>query len=95
MDTDVFQLILKMGHGILSARVVPHDRFTKRFSGLPTPHYGRLALIRNACQSRASKISATAQLITLFLPMTLTLFLAQPAASKDFVPSSIHMSACC
>ncbi len=101
MDTDIFQLILKVGYGILGARVVPHDCFTKRLSGLPTPHYGSLALIRNACQPRASKISTTASLshvITLLgsiLPRTLTLSLAQPAASKDFVPSSIQMSACC
>jgi hypothetical protein len=98
LDTNIFQLILEMSHGILGARVVPHDRFTKRLSGLPTPHYGSLALIRNACQSRASKISTTAPLshaITSILPRTLTLSLAQPAASKDFVPSSIQMSACC
>ena len=53
LDTDVFELVLEMGHGILGARIVPHDCFTKRLSGLPTPYNGSLALVRNACQSKA------------------------------------------
>jgi hypothetical protein len=53
-----------MGHGILGARVVPHNCFTKRLSSLLTPYDGSLALIRNACtcQSRSKlKISTAAQ----------------------------------
>lgn len=53
LDTDLFELMLEMGHGILGARIVPHDGFTKRLSGLPTPYNGSLALIRNACQCQS------------------------------------------
>ena len=52
--TDIFELMLEMGHGVLGARIVPHDSFTKRLSGLPAPYNSGLALIRNACQSKAS-----------------------------------------
>ena len=82
-----------MRDGVLRARVVPDDQAAQRLPGLATPRDRALTLVRDAC---SWDLGMSGVHLTIwaegFSPITLTLSLVHPAASRSLQVSVIHAS---
>lgn len=84
MYTSRLKLLLEMGDRVFGSGICPHDSFAKGFSCVATPCNGSFALVRDTYQ-RVIYTARHNHVIIERAPMTLTLSLAHPDASKDLI----------